>query len=166
MKGGALTVKKTTVESVTDIKIAVLFVGMQGTGKTGFYHRYFSDAYTHIAMSDVRSRQCERQMVCDCISHGDSFVIDAQNLTRADRSRYFKRAAEAGYRLIAYYFPSTVEESLARVGLSRDKNARRRQKKAEQRLEPPSYCEGFDELYTVTLDRSGDYTAQRMSAEN
>lgn len=158
--------KKTTLESTTDIKIAVLFVGMQGTGKTGFYRRYFSDAYTRIALSELGSRLGEKQLVADCIAHGVSFVIDAQNLTVADRRRYFESAREAGYRIVGYYFPSTMEESLARAGLSRDKNARRRQKKAELRLQMPEYSEGFDELYTVTIDRSGEYEAVRVSAED
>ena len=159
------TMKKTTAESNTDIKIAVIFVGMQGTGKTGFYERYFSDAYTHISLSELGSRQSERQVTSDCIYHGVSYVIDSQNLTREDRRRYFLRAKEAGYRIIGYYFPSTVEESLLRAGLSRDKNARRRQKKAIERLEPPVYDEGFDEIYNVTIDRSGEYIAERLSAD-
>ena len=158
--------KMTTIESRTDIKIAVLFIGMQGTGKTGFYSKYFSDAYTRIALSDVGSRLAERQMVIDCISHGVSFVIDAQNLTREDRRRYFERAIAAGYRIVGYYFPSTIEESLSRAGLSKDKNARRRQKKAELRLQEPVYSEGFDELYTVNINRSGEYEAVRVISED
>ena len=150
----------------TDISIAVIFVGVQGAGKTEFYRRYFSDAYRRIALSDIGTRQAERAIIRDCISQGVSYVLDSQNLTREDRRRYFARAREAGYRIIGYYFPSTEEDSLDRAGLTYDKNAQRRQKKAFDRLEPPEYNEGYDELYSVTMTRSGDYTAERIKRED
>ncbi len=149
----------------TDIKIAVIFVGMQGAGKTEFYERYFSDAYTRVCLSELVTRQNEKALICDCINHGISYVIDSQNLTREDRRRYFKKAKDAGYRMIGYYFPSTVKESLERAGLTHDKNALRRQKKAIEKIEIPDYSEGYDELYTVTVTHGGDFFAQRMKTE-
>ena len=154
--------KKTTIASTTDIKIAVLFIGVQGAGKTGFYGRYFSSAYARIALGELGSRQAERQSLSDCISHGVSYVIDAQNLTRQDRCRYFSAAQKAGYRVIGYYFPCEMNDSLIRSGLMGDKNAKRRYKKALERLEIPDYSEGFDELYTVNIERTGEYITQRM----
>ena len=149
----------------TDISIAVIFVGVQGAGKTEFYARYFSDAYTRISLSEIGTRQAERAIIRDCISHGESYVLDSQNLTREDRRRYFSRAHDAGYRIIGYYFPSTVEESLERAGLKLDKNAQRRQKKAFDRLEPPEYNEGYDELYIVTAGYGGEFTAERIKRD-
>lgn len=154
--------KKTTFESTTDIKIAVLFVGVQGAGKTGFFQRYFSDAYTRISLGELGSRQAEKQTLSDCISHGVSYVIDAQNLTREDRRRYFTAAHENGYRVVGYYFPCGMNDALSRSGFVGDKNAKRRLKKAFERLEIPDYSEGFDELYTVNIERTGEYITQRM----
>ncbi len=146
----------------TDISIAVIFTGMQGAGKTEFYKRYFSEAYTRIGLDELGTRQAERAVIRECISDSSSYVLDSQNLTREDRRRYFPRAKAAGYRIIGYYFPTTVEASLEHAGLSRDKMAQRRQKKAFDRLEPPEYNEGYDELYTVTLHRDGSFTAERI----
>ena len=156
---------RSSAPNSTDISIAVIFVGVQGAGKTEFYSRYFSGAYTRIALSEIGTRQAERAIIRDCISQGVSYVLDSQNLTREDRRRYFSRAHEAGYRIIGYYFPSTLEESLARARLTYDKNAQRRQKKAFDRLEPPEYNEGYDELYTVTAGYGGEFTAERMKRE-
>lgn len=147
----------------TDISIAVIFVGMQGAGKTEFYSRYFADAYQRIALSEIGTRQAERAIIRECISDRTSYVLDSQNLTREDRRRYFSKAKEAGYRIIGYYFPATVEASLAHAGLKYDKGAEKRQKKAFDRIEPPEYNEGYDELYTVTLHRDGSFTTERIS---
>ncbi len=158
--------KNTTARtSRTNISIAVIFVGVQGAGKTEFYDRYFSDAYTRISLSEIGTRQAERLIIRDCIAQGESYVLDSQNLTREDRRRYFSRAHEAGYRIIGYYFPSTTKESLERAKLTHDKNAHRRQKKAFDRLEPPEYNEGYDELYTVTIGRGGEYITERINKE-
>ena len=150
----------------TDISIAVIFVGMQGTGKTEFYNRYFADAYVRIGLSELGTRQAERAVIRECISDKSSYVLDSQNLTREDRRRYFPRAKEAGYRVIGYYFPSTVEASLAHAGLKYDKTAERRQKKAFDRIEPPEYNEGYDELYTVIIHRDGSFTTERIPRDD
>ena len=92
----------------TDISIAVIFVGMQGAGKTEFYSRYFADAYQRIALSEIGTRQAERAIIRECISDRTSYVLDSQNLTREDRRRYFSKAKEAGYRIIGYYFDTIV----------------------------------------------------------
>ena len=149
----------------TDISIAVIFVGMQGAGKTEFYNRYFSDAYVRIGLSELGTRQAERAVIRECISDKSSYVLDSQNLTREDRRRYFSKARDAGYRIVGYYFPTTVEASLAHAGLTHDKTAERRQKKAFDRIEPPEYNEGYDELYTVTLHRDGSFSAERIKRD-
>lgn len=149
----------------TDISIAVIFVGMQGAGKTEYYSRYFSDAYVRIGLDELGTRQAERAVIRECIADRSSYVLDSQNLTRENRRRYFPKAKEAGYRIIGYYFPTTVEASLEHARLNFDKTAEKRQKKAFDRIEPPEYNEGYDELYTVTLHRDGSFTTERIKRD-
>ena len=159
--------KKTAQDKYTqkNISIAVIFIGMQGAGKTEYYNRYFRDAYVRIGLSELGTRHAERAVIRECISDGSSYVLDSQNLTREERRRYFSRAKEAGYRVIGYYFVTTVEDSLAHAGLGFDKTAEKRQKKAFDRIEPPEYNEGYDELYTVTMHRDGSFTTERIKRD-
>ncbi len=152
MKDSTASAKKST-----NVKIAVIFTGLQGTGKTEFYERYFSEAYTRIALSELQTRKNEKALINECIRTHESYVIDGGNLTREDRCRYFDAAREAGYRIVGYYFPYTAEDPQVHSSLASDKNALRRHKKAQSKLEPPQYGEGYDELYTVTLQKGGDY---------
>jgi predicted kinase len=78
-------------------------------------------------------------------------AIDNTNPTRLDRERYIKTAKEAGYRIVGYFLESKIKVCMQRNAL-REGKARVPEKAiaaTSNKLEIPSYDEGFDELYFV-----------------
>ena len=137
-------------------KMAVIFIGIQASGKTTFYHKYFSD-YVHINLDTLKRRSRENTLLAKCIENGDSFVVDNTNPTRADRQKYFDALKDTDYEIQGYYFKSSIidclERNSKREGKARipDVGVRATYKK----LEFPSYDEGFDKLYYVAIDGDG-----------
>ena len=134
----------------------IVLMGLQASGKTTFYQRYFPEM-VHINLDTLHTRNKERILLNDSLARGDSFVIDNTNPTRADRARYILPAKEAGYRVIGYYFQSSIADCKKR-------NSRRSGKAqvpfgalaaTSRALELPEWAEGFDELYYVRIDGDG-----------
>ena len=67
-------------------KQAVIFIGIQASGKTTFYNRMLSDGtYTHISLDELHTRNKESQELTKCLENGNSFVIDNTNPEISDR---------------------------------------------------------------------------------
>ncbi|MDZ7706000.1 MAG: hypothetical protein U5L04_16125 [Trueperaceae bacterium] len=139
---------------MSDPPEAVIFIGIQATGKSTFYKRRFVDSHIRLNLDMLNTRHRETVLFGACLDVRQSFVIDNTNPTPDDRARYIPRSKEARFRVCGYYFSSEPEAALAR-------NAARA--KAEQipkagvlgtlgKLERPSYDEGFDDLYYVTIE--------------
>ena len=145
-----------------NLKLAVIFIGTNNAAKDQFFSRYFDGAYIRILLSQLITRQREHAALRQCFKHGDSFVIDNDNLTEKDRARYIPEAKEAGYRIIGYYFnfDDRIEEKLADPLLNRD--LLRAYNKMNTKAEFPEYSEGFDEIYSVTLQRSGEFKIEKI----
>ncbi len=133
---------------------AVIFVGIQATGKSSFYREYFFDTHVRINLDMLKTRHREQLLVRACIEARQPFVVDNTNPTVEERVRYIEPARSAGFRVIGYYFHSTVGEALVR-------NARRKGKArvpekgifgTRKRLQVPSLEEGFDELRCACID--------------
>ena len=157
--------KMTSLTNSKALKIAVIFIGMANSGKTEFYNRYFSDIYTHIELSVLRTRLKERSALNECFAHGDSFVINNENPTKADRQRYIPSAKEAGYRIVGYYFDSTAEPPTANTSKAKEKAKYNAYIKFKDKMQTPCYDEGFDELYCVHMSRSGDFHTEKINKE-
>lgn len=137
----------------------VIFVGIQGSGKSSFFAERFFDTHVRISLDVLRTRARERRLVEACIAAKQRFVVDNTNPTRADRERYLPPARSAGFRAIAYWFDVDIEECKKR-------NAGREGRKAvpvvaimrtRAKLEPPILDEGFDEVHRVTLGAGGEF---------
>src|SRR5262249_7961319 len=89
---------------------AVIFIGLQGAGKSTFYHERFFATHMRINLDMLKTRRRERQFLQVCIETGQKFVVDNTNPTRTDRQVYIEAAKKAGFRVIGYYFDSTIEE--------------------------------------------------------
>ena len=136
-------------------KRCILFTGLQASGKTSFWQQYFPDL-AHVNLDTVHTRNKERILLDECFASGASFVVDNTNPTRKDRERYISRAKENGYRVIGYYFQSSISAC-------KERNSRRTGKAllpvsalaaTHRTLELPGWDEGFDELYYVRIDDS------------
>ena len=69
-------------------KTMVIMIGIQGSGKSTFYHKYLANSYVRINLDTLKTRHQEELLISECIKDGKSFAIDNTNPTRADRQRY------------------------------------------------------------------------------
>ena len=133
-------------------KRCVLLIGLQASGKTTFCRRFFP-GLVPISLDSLHTRKKERALLEKCLESGDSFVVDNTNPTREDRERYIIPAAKAGYRIIGFYFQSSVsgcmERNSRRSGKARVPEAAIAA--THRKLELPDREEGFDELFYVRI---------------
>jgi predicted kinase len=131
----------------------IVFIGIQASGKTSFYQRFFFRSHVRLSLDMLKTRHREAILVDACIKAKQPFVIDNTNPTQAERVRYISKLREHGFKIKGYYFQSKIEECLARNILrqGRDQIPEVGVKGTYNKLQPPSYEEGFDELYYVAL---------------
>lgn len=148
------------------MKEAVIFMGIQASGKSTFFQKRFTSSHVHINLDTLRTRGRERALLADCLGQGKSFVVDNTNPTRRDRKRYIEAAWMEGYRVTGYFFRSVVQDCIAR-------NAGRERAvpahviaHTSNILELPSLAEGFDELYFVAQDGKGDFSVSEWREES
>ena len=140
----------------------VIFTGIQATGKSSFYRSRFFDTHIRINLDMLRTRRRERLLVQACLEAQQPFVVDNTNVTATDRARYLAPAREAGFRVVGYYFCSSVGDALRR---NRDRTGRalvpaKGLVGTYKRLEVPVLEEGFDLLYEVRIEDGGRFSVR------
>jgi predicted kinase len=132
---------------------AIIFIGIQGAGKSSFFRERFFDTHVRINLDMLRTRRREELLVAACLQGGQPFVVDNTNLLPADRDRYVKLARAAGFRTVAYFFKTTLRDAMQRnnARLGKQKIPAPAVAAAFKKLVPPSAEEGFDEIHTVEL---------------
>src|SRR5919202_3032505 len=93
---------------------AVIFVGIQASGKSSFYRERFFRTHVRLSLDMLRTRHRERLLLRACLEAKQPFVVDNTNPRAADRARYVEPARAAGFRIVGYYFPAALGEALAR----------------------------------------------------
>ncbi|HEY8562037.1 MAG TPA: ATP-binding protein [Pyrinomonadaceae bacterium] len=136
---------------------AVIFVGIQGSGKSTFFKQRFVDTHIRLNLDMLRTRFRENLLFEACLEAKQKFVVDNTNLTRAERERYLVRAKIYGFKTVGFYFKTDLQRALARNDL-REGKAKIPEKAilaACKRLQLPVFDEGFDELFYVSNDNGG-----------
>jgi len=136
---------------------AIVFCGLQGSGKTTLYRDRFLDTHVRISMDLLRTRAREAELLAWCLRTHTRFVVDNTNPTAADRARYVKPAREAGFRVIGYLVDASPDEALAR-NAQRSGRARIPERGVAgtvRQLIRPTLEEGFDELWHATVAPHG-----------
>ncbi|MCA9657153.1 MAG: AAA family ATPase [Myxococcales bacterium] len=132
---------------------AVIFIGIQATGKSSFYRERFFHSHVRVNRDMLRTRHRERLLIDACIAGKQAFVVDNTNPTPAERQRTIVPARAAGFRVVGYFFKSAIVPALAR-NAGREGAARipeRGIRGTRARLVLPSLGEGFDALYFVEI---------------
>jgi hypothetical protein len=144
---------------------AVLFIGIQATGKSSFYLERFFRTHIRINGDMLKTRHREDLLIKACLEGKTSFVVDKMNLTRAERAGYIGPAKTAGFKVIGYFFESDLAAALQRnarrVALERISEPGVRG--ASKALQPPHISEGFDQLFVVRMDRRGGFTVEEFA---
>ncbi|HEX3544687.1 MAG TPA: AAA family ATPase [Candidatus Acidoferrum sp.] len=132
---------------------AVIFIGIQGSGKSTFFRERFFDTHVRINLDMLRTRHREELLLAACLAAGQSFVIDNTNPLPTDRARYLERTRAAGFRTVAYFFESTLREAMARNNLraGKQKVPAPAVAAAFKKIVRPSLDERFDEIYNVKM---------------
>jgi len=132
---------------------AVIFVGIQGSGKSTFYERRFASTHLRISRDIAGTPAREQRLLESSIARKLDFVVDNTNPTVEGRKRYIEAAKAAGYTVIGYYFDADIKECLERNGqrTGKAKVPVPGIYRARKLMQPPTYAEGFDQLYNVRL---------------
>lgn len=131
-------------------------IGLQGSGKSTFYKNYLSQDYVRVNLDTLKTRYQENLLISECLNQEKSFAVDNTNPTREDRAKYISLAKPRGYHIIGYFMESKIRDCMARNAL-REGKARVPDiaiAATSNKLELPSFEEGFDELYFVKNDGS------------
>ena len=138
---------------------AVIFVGVQGSGKTSFYRERFFGSHVRISLDMLRTRQREQLLLAACVQGRQAFVIDNTNPLPSDRARYIAPARAAGFRVVVYFFETSLRDAIRR------NNQRGGKKKVPvpgvaatfRKLQVPTQEENIDAVYVVKISHENRF---------
>ena len=145
----------------------ILLIGIPGSGKSTFSATHFPQEYARISRDVLHTRARVASALAEALEVRRNIVIDNTNVKRTEWERFISPAKAAGYRVAGYYFQSRIEDCLSRnarrSGIARVPDvaifARARD------LELPSFDEGFDELFYVSISEAG-FAVEKWSSDN
>ena len=146
---------------------AIIFIGLQASGKSSFYRQKFVDSHIRLNMDMLKTRYREQLLFNACLRAKQPVVIDNTNPTKADRQKYILPAITHQFKVSGYYLQSNVKECVRRNNL--------RQGKSKvplvgilataKKLELPSYKEGFERLFYVKITQSNLFVVEKWQDE-
>lgn len=141
---------------ITGSKQAIIFIGIQASGKSTFYSEMLAPhGYCYINLDTLHTRNKENQLLDRCLNEGKSFVVDNTNPEITDRQRYIPRAKDNGYEVIGIFFQSIVRDCIARNENRQNAVPIHAIPATQNKLQLPSYSEGFDKLFFVRITDKG-----------
>jgi len=146
----------------------VIFIGIQASGKSMFYHQNFSKTHLRINLDMIWTRPKEKRLFESCMKMRQQAVIDNTNLLKVDRKRYIPIAKEHGMKVIGYYFQPNLDNSINRNDKreGKEKIPKCAVISAYNKIEAPSFEEGFDEIYLVVGDNGNFIEEEYIEDEN
>lgn len=147
----------------------LIFIGLQGAGKSTFFQRYFSSTHAYISRDTFRNNkhpaQRQQQLLEEALQAQRSVVIDNTNPTVEVRATIIQLAHVYHATVIGYYFESSVQESLER-NKQREGQARVPPVAiytTAKKMVPPSFDEGFERIYTVRVEGDGGFSVREWT---
>lgn len=146
---------------------AVVFIGLQGSGKSTFYKDRFFTSHMRISLDLLRTRHREKRFLETCIELQQRFVVDNTNPTAEERAVYIAASKEARFRITGYYFQSKMDDCKRR-------NTQRPEVQripdsgihgTAARMSLPKFDEGFDDLFYVRIDDNGGFIVEEWKDE-
>ena len=136
--------------------ILVVMIGIQGSGKSSFCREYLS-SYKRISLDELQTRNKERAAIITTLDNGIDIVVDNTNPTIEDRKKYLDLAKTYKYKTVAYFMQSKIKDCIER---NRQRAGKARVPDTaiaatSNKLQMPTYAEGFDEIYYVSIAEDG-----------
>jgi predicted kinase len=147
----------------------VILIGLPGSGKTSFYRERFADTHHHVSKDlwpNAANREArQRREIQHALVEGRSVIIDNVNASAGDRAPLMTIARAHGAKVIGYFFVVTTRQAVAR---NAERTGRQRVPNvaiftAAKRLNPPTFEEGFDELFRVELTPERGFAVQEIA---
>jgi predicted kinase len=141
----------------------IVFVGLQGSGKSSFYRARFADSHDLVSKdrfpNNRNPARRQRQLIEEALAVGRSVVVDNTNSTVEERAELIGLARTFGATVVGYYFESRLTDCLER---NRQREGKERVPDValyatRKRLCRPSLAEGFDRLSYVRLLGEGQF---------
>jgi predicted kinase len=147
----------------------VIFIGLQGAGKSSFYRARFADTHALVSKDRLRNNRRparrQRQLLEEALQAGRSVVVDNTNPTVLDRAELIELGRRYAATIVGYYIESRLEDCLARnrqrVGTERVPDVALHS--VAQKLERPRRAEGYDHLFHVRLVGNLDFDVQEWA---
>ena len=138
----------------------VILIGLPASGKTSIYRARLAGTHDHVSKdllrNHARPRRRQEQLIAEALAAGRSVAIDNTNPDVETRAPLIALARTRGAQVVGYFFPTEAKDALRRNRL-REGHERVPDVAifaTRKRLEPPSYDEGFDQLYIVSLNET------------
>ncbi len=139
----------------------IIFVGLQGAGKSTFYRSRFASTHELISKDlfrhNKKPNRRQQQLLHEALEQHRSVVIDNTNPTAADRAPLIAMAQQFDATVIGYNFTTPLGVCLERNRLREGKH--RVPDIAlfvtAKKLQMPTYEEGFDQLFAVHVREDG-----------
>lgn len=152
------------------MEVAIL-VGLQGAGKTTFFHQRLAATHVHVSKDNFRNNhrpgRRQRHLIEEALREGRSVAVDNTNATAVDRAELIELAKQFKASVDCYYFPPDVDGSLqrnsVRTGKARVPDGVIHM--TARRLEPPSLREGFNRFFEVHLV-NGEFAIREIGSSS
>lgn len=149
----------------------VIFIGLQASGKSTFFRNYFASNYELVSKDCFRNNKNpsrrQAQLIEAALKEGRSLVVDNTNPRIEDRAAIIQLGRLYNAEIIGYYFKSQVKRCLERN--------QQREGKARvpdvaiyttlNKLIRPSYAEGFDKLFYVSIAGNNTFKVREWRKE-
>ncbi|BCL34089.1 ATP-binding protein [Nostoc sp. MS1] len=146
---------------------AIIFIGIQGVGKSTFYRDYFFNTHIRLNLDMLKTRHREQILLQACLEGKQPFVVDNTNPSVEERLHYIIPAKNHKFRVIAYYFQADLEQC-------KQRNNQRPTKQVVplvgllgtyKKLVIPKLQEGFDAIYTVKSELDYSFIIEECQHE-
>lgn len=137
----------------------ILLIGIPGSGKSDFYVNRFLSSHIHFIPSMFKMHEKYFSFFEVCLNSHVPLILDSSVLTFEERARFIKPAKNSGYKVIGYYFKSSIKDALKR---NERKPLAAQAQIAEivekhHYLQIPGLNEGFNELYYVRINSQNKF---------
>jgi predicted kinase len=141
----------------------ILFIGLQASGKSTFFHKHFAATHELVSKDLMRNNKnrARRQahLVEAALQAGHSVVVDNTNATLEDRASLIGLGKLYNAQILGYYFESKVSDCLER---NQQRSGKARVPDVAmyvtiKKLVRPSYAEGFHQLFYVRIAGKCDF---------
>lgn len=134
--------------------IAIIFVGLQATGKSTYYWNNFKNSHLRISNDLLGTKNRENKLLEFCAETQMPFVVDNTNLTKEKRHKYIEFCHNKNFKCICFYFKTELSRSLKwnKKRCGKDLVPDVAIFSSVKKLELPSFDEGFDELWYLDFD--------------